>query len=113
MARQLQSVTASVLAAVVSGHAAQDAPRFRGGVDLITVDVAAVDSKGKPVDDLGPRDFTVKVDGKPRAVVSADFMKVDRAKGSAPQRTGAAQQQHSQCSRLNHDDGSSERYRRV
>ena len=32
MARQILSVTASVLAAVVSGHAAQDAPRFRGGV---------------------------------------------------------------------------------
>ena len=79
-----------VIAAVVSAlaiAAAQDSPqRFRGGVDLITVDVSAVDSKGKPVEDLKPGDFLVKVDGKPRSTVSAELIKVERGKPAAPVR---------------------------
>ncbi len=73
-----------VLLAVVvrAGHAAQDSPpqRFRAGVDLITIDVAAVDAKGRPVEDLKPGDFIVKVDGKPRPTASAELIKVDRGK---------------------------------
>jgi VWFA-related protein len=68
--------------AVAAGHAAQEAARsgqvFKGGVDLITVDVAALDSKGQPVEDLGVRDFRVKIDGKDRDVVSAELVRVDR-----------------------------------
>jgi VWFA-related protein len=73
----------SLLAALVrAGHAAQDSPpqRFRAGVDLITIDVAAVDAKGRPVEDLKPGDFVVKVDGKQRPTASAELIKVDRAK---------------------------------
>jgi VWFA-related protein len=92
MARKTPVILTLLLAAVVrAGHAEQGAPqRFRGGVDLITLDVAAVDSKHKPVEDLRPGDFTVKVDGQPRPVVSADLVRVDRAKGSAPQSAVAA-----------------------
>jgi VWFA-related protein len=88
MTRKTSFILTVLLASVVhAGHAEQNAPqRFRARVDLITVDVAAVDAKGKPVEDLRRADFTVKVDGKPRSVVSADFVRVDRAKGSAPQR---------------------------
>src|SRR6187397_1001351 len=79
-----------VVAAVISAlavAAAQDSPqRFRGGVDLITVDVSAVDSKGKPVEDLKPGDFLVKVDGKPRSIVSAELIKVERGKPAEPVR---------------------------
>ena len=73
--RQLLVGVTLVSALAVSGHAAQDAPpqRFRGGVDLLTIDVAAVDAKGRPVEDLKPGDFVVKVDGKPRPVVSVRF----------------------------------------
>src|SRR6188474_725294 len=92
MTRKSPLILTLLLAAVVrAGHAEQGAPqRFRAGVDLITLDVAAVDSKHKPVEDLRPGDFTVKVDGQPRSVVSADLIKVDRAKGSAPQSPVAA-----------------------
>src|SRR5688572_29921854 len=80
-------VTLLLASVVRAGHAEQDAPqRFRARVDLITVEVTAVDSKGKPVEDLRPGDFTVKVDGTARSVVSADLVRVDRAKPSAPQR---------------------------
>jgi VWFA-related protein len=73
-----------VVALVVSAltvPAAQDSQSlFRAGVDLITVDVAAVDSKGRPVADLKPGDFVVTVDGKARPLVSAELIKVERGK---------------------------------
>src|SRR6185503_14969324 len=85
--RQLAVFALMVSALAAAGYAAQDQPqRFRGSVDLITVDVAAVDSKGRPVEDLKPGDFVVKVDGKPRPTVSAQLLKVERGKPVAPSR---------------------------
>ena len=52
-------------------------PTFRTGVDVITVDVGAVDSRGQPVTDLHAPEFTVKIDGQVRRVVSADLVKYD------------------------------------
>jgi VWFA-related protein len=79
-----------VAALAVAGRAAQDAPDpvqvFRERVDLITVDVAALDSRGRPVEDLREGDFTVKVDGKQRKVVSADLIKVDQGRRAASAR---------------------------
>lgn len=86
--RRLLACAALVCAgAVSSGRAAQDAPpRFRSGVDLLTIDVAALDARERPVEDLRARDFTVKVDGKVRNVVSAQLMKVERGTKPAPVR---------------------------
>jgi VWFA-related protein len=88
MARRLSFIVTLFLATVVrAGHAEQDTPqRFRARVDLITVDVAAVDSNGQPVEDLRRDDFRVQVDGKRRPVVSADLLRVDRTDASLPQR---------------------------
>src|SRR5881392_3676359 len=52
-------------------------PTFRTGVDVITVDVGAVDGRGQPVTDLHAPEFTVKVDGQVRRIVSADLIKYD------------------------------------
>lgn len=52
-------------------------PTFRTGVDLITVDVAVVDRNGHPVENLGAAEFSVKIDGEARRVVSAELFKVD------------------------------------
>ena len=49
-------------------------PVFRSGVELIAVDVAVVDRNGNPIGGLGPDQFDVTVDGKPRRVVSAEFI---------------------------------------
>jgi VWFA-related protein len=70
----------------VAGHAAQEpsSQTFQTRIDLITIDVAAVDGSGRPVDDLRARDFAVKVDGKARDVVSAELVKVDRSAPDAP-----------------------------
>lgn len=72
---------------------AQDAPAaqqptFRTGVDVISVDVSAVDGQGRPVEDLLAPDFAVRVDGQPRRVVSAQKVKFDTAevvKSKAPE----------------------------
>ena len=50
------------------------APVFRSGVELITVDVTVVDGSGNPIKTLGPEKFRVSIDGKPRRVVSADLV---------------------------------------
>ena len=84
--RHLAVLFALVALLIASGHAQDSQPqRFRGGVDLIAIDVSAVDSKGRPVEDLKPGDFVVKVDGKARPIVSAELIKVDRGK-AAPTR---------------------------
>ena len=49
-------------------------PVFRSGVDLIAVDAAVVDKDGNPIAGVKPEQFEVTVDGKPRRVVSAEFL---------------------------------------
>jgi VWFA-related protein len=51
------------------------APIFRSGVDLVLVDATVVDRDGTPVKDLKPEDFQVTINGHPRRVVRADFVK--------------------------------------
>jgi VWFA-related protein len=43
-------------------------------VDLVLVDVNAVDAADHPIEGLRAEDFTVSVDGKPRKVASADYV---------------------------------------
>jgi VWFA-related protein len=52
-------------------------PTFRTGVDVVSVDVAVVDRRGKPVEDLRAAEFTVRIDGEQRRVVTAELVKVD------------------------------------
>ena len=53
--------------------AAQQPPQFEGAVDVVAVDANVVDEKGRPVPDLALEEFVVKVDGKSRRVISAEF----------------------------------------
>lgn len=69
-----------VLAALVatladSSPAAQapSQPTFRASIDLIAIDVVVLDGDGRQLASLETGDFTVAVDGKPRAVVSAQY----------------------------------------
>lgn len=64
--------------------ASQDAPVFRSGVDLITVDVTVVGERGQPIEGLGADAFTVRVDGVPRRVVRALFVPHAAAADAAP-----------------------------
>jgi VWFA-related protein len=79
----------SLLAAAVLGAAraeqaqsAQQTPpsqaTFRSVVDVVAVDVSVVDRTGRPVDNLKPDEFTLKVDGKLRRIRSAEFVSLRR-----------------------------------
>lgn len=86
--KRLAAATLIAALAAVSDPAAQDAQpsgrMFRSRVDLITIDVVAVDKQGRPIEDLRAGDFAVKVDGRSRPVVSADLVKVDRSRPGEP-----------------------------
>ena len=81
--RKLLVAYASAALLIFSDHAsAQEpapiqGPTFRTGVEVIAVDVAVVNDRGKPVEDLLAPDFVVKIDGVPRRVVSAEQVKID------------------------------------
>lgn len=59
-----------------SAALAQDTqqPVFRGGIDVIEVDVSVIDGRGRPVSDMREPEFAVTVDGKPRLVTAAQFI---------------------------------------
>jgi VWFA-related protein len=68
-----------ILLYVVSGlsrtlAAQQPPPRFQTSVEVTSVDVTVVDDRGKPITDLKPADFVVRVDGNARRVVTAEWV---------------------------------------
>src|SRR4051812_26245876 len=50
--------------------------RFTSSVEVVQVDVSAIDGNGLPIRDLTLDDFTLTVDGRPRPIVSAQFVGV-------------------------------------
>jgi VWFA-related protein len=67
----------------------QEAAVFRSGVDLVTIDATVVTRDGTPEPTLGPEDFVLRVDGRRRRVVSAQFVRALPADAAAMKR-GAA-----------------------
>jgi VWFA-related protein len=55
---------------------------FRSAVDVVRVDVSAIDESGRPITDLTAADFELRVDGRPRTIVSAQFVAVPSAAAS-------------------------------
>jgi len=72
----LACVALGIGAAAGARLLAQNLPQtiFKSGVELIAVDVTVVDRQGNPVAGLRPDQFEVTIDGKPRRVVSAEFI---------------------------------------
>jgi VWFA-related protein len=64
----------AVPAALAPGRLSAQVPSFRAGVEVVVIDVSVVDRSAFPVTDLTPADFTVTVDGKPRKIMSAQFL---------------------------------------
>ena len=54
-------------------------PLFRGGVEVLPLDVTVLDRDGRQVVDLTGDDFTVEVDGKPRRVMTSEYIKMTDA----------------------------------
>jgi VWFA-related protein len=77
--------------------AAQTSPptqRFKSSVDVVQVDVSAIDSKGRPIRDLMADDFELRVDGRPRSIVSVQFVSVPSASDSPAPSTPAPPAQY-------------------
>ena len=68
------------LSAVTGAAQAPQQPVFRAGIEILTVDVTAIDnSTGRQVTDLAATDFVVEVDGDARQVASSEYVRsVDR-----------------------------------
>ena len=64
------------------------APVFRSGVDVVEVDVQMSDASGRPVAGLSAGEFTLLVDGQPRAVSSMEFVRYDEAPSGGPAAAG-------------------------
>ena len=88
--RRMLAVTAFVACGgllLSAQQASQDQPpTFRSGVEAVSVDVSVLDRQGLPLRDLTAADFNVTVAGKPRRVVSVEFidMAAARKTTSAP-----------------------------
>jgi VWFA-related protein len=79
--------------ALLSALAAEPASRdtlleraqvFPSRVELVAVELIVVDGDGRPIPDLGPSDFELQVEGRPRNVVSAEFVPVAQEAEEAP-----------------------------
>jgi VWFA-related protein len=89
LARRL-SLAVSVGASLVASPAhGQQPPRFQSSVEVTSIDATVVDDRGHPVLNLQPRDFTVRVDGQARRVISAEWVPLTSPEGprapSAPE----------------------------
>jgi VWFA-related protein len=70
-------------------------PVFKASTDVIVIDVGVTSDKGDVVSGLAQADFTLEVDGKPRRIVSAQFLSESESTTStipgraAPRTSGA------------------------
>jgi len=65
-------------------HAQDQPPRFTTGIEVTSLDVSVVDGNGKPITDLKPADFNVRIDGNPRRVTTAEWVPLAKPAGDAP-----------------------------
>ncbi len=71
------SVAAAIALSATRAQSAQRTPQFRGGVDLVKIDVSVLDRDRVPVRDLTADDFTVLENGVPQTI--SNFAFVDTA----------------------------------
>src|SRR5262245_53362947 len=86
---------AALLSGAAPGVSAQQsqpeqAPSFRSGVEVVSLDVGVVDKQGVPIRGLTPADFVVTVAGQQRRVVTADFVNRDATPVSKTVQTDGA-----------------------
>jgi VWFA-related protein len=68
-----------VFSACLLAQGQNEAPVFKGGVDVLSVDVQVVGKGGHPIAGLGPDAFFVTVAGKKRHVISAELVDVHQS----------------------------------
>ena len=75
MSRVFGAVLALSTAALIAQEPQQ--PTFRGGARFVRVDVYPTDSGGKPIEGLTAGDFELFEDGKPQAIDTFEFVRVE------------------------------------
>jgi VWFA-related protein len=70
-ARAVGSVLVLLAVAAVG---AQQPPTFKSSVDLVRLDVTVVDGQGRPIDDLAPDEFEVRINGIVTPVAALRFL---------------------------------------
>lgn len=80
------TLVAAVLSRPLTTWAQQqaDTPRFRSSVDVTSIDVTVVDNADRPILDLKPEEFTVRIDNVRRRVVTADWTPLVMLTGPPP-----------------------------
>ena len=73
----LFSGSAGPVAKAAAQAPAPQAPRFQASVEVTSLDVSVTDDRGRPITNLGPDAFVVRIDGKPRRVISAEWISYD------------------------------------
>jgi len=51
-------------------------PAFKSSVEVTSLDVTVVDTNGKPITNLTPADFVVRIDNNVRRVVTAEWVQL-------------------------------------
>lgn len=78
IAGALAVASAAVIAAQQpAGTRQPDVPVFRSSIELTSLDVGVFDSNGRPITDLRPDEFLVRIDGAERGVVSAEWVSLE------------------------------------
>jgi VWFA-related protein len=76
--RTLITALAATFVLAAGAGRAQDTPQttpsFRSGVETLPIDVTVVNDRGEPIRDLINSDFNVRIDGRPRRIVSAQWI---------------------------------------
>jgi VWFA-related protein len=62
---------------VLVAQSSAQPPKFQASVEVTSLDVAVVDDKGRPIIDLTPADFNVRIDGNRRKVTTAEWIALD------------------------------------
>ena len=64
----------SLIAFSAAAASAQEPPKFTSAVEVTSIDVTVIDDRGRPIPNLTPADFRVRIDGNDRRVVTADWV---------------------------------------
>jgi VWFA-related protein len=84
----IPALAAIGILAAVAGRAQdppQTAPSFRSGVETLPIDVTVVNDRGEPIRDFIVSDFSVRIDGRPRKILSAQWIASGSGgRGAAP-----------------------------
>ena len=73
----------SLVAAAAFAQQPPPKPSFQSSVEVTSLDVTVVDDRGKPIPNLAPADFVVKIDGNVRRVVTAEWVPLLGEAGTA------------------------------